>query len=164
MTKMRSSSNPYQPPPSFVTPDSLEPKRFLAMSYTLAAYAVFIGWRQIPPFLTLPLASSNWKNWCFGFAPAVYLMFAAIIAVYCERKFSRLGLIWIPLLLFPLLAVSALILFATYIDFGNLMRGKYDWFQNARHVIYISLCPVVWYYFTAALFRTWRLINLKKSE
>ncbi|MGB7326283.1 MAG: hypothetical protein WBD31_15525 [Rubripirellula sp.] len=125
----------------------------------MAVFAVLIGAIHLPPFLTSPIAMWGWQNWWFGFAPAAYLVFAAVVAVSCEWWRPRLGTIMLPIVHCPLLLITGLILFACYLDLGNAASGKYTWSQNLCTLLIVSLCPVVWYYSFISLVRSIRLLK-----
>ena len=152
-------ANPYEAPPSVSASAAvLHQDRRLA-SYVLAVFAGVIGFIYIPPFLTSPIAMWGWQNWWFGFAPATYLVFAAVVAVGSERYAKPLGLILLPLFLSPLLLVTGLIVFATYLDATNIASGKYTWSQHLHSLLIVSLCPVIWYYLIVASARSVRLMR-----
>ena len=125
----------------------------------LAGYALLLGAIHLPPFVTSPIQIWGWQNWLFGFAPAAYLVFASVIAVLSERAANRIPLLSLPLILSPLLLVSGLIVFATYVDFANTVSGAYSWSQNLHSLLIASLCPVIWYYQFATTRRSWRMIR-----
>lgn len=127
--------------------------------YLLAGFAIVIGWIHLRPFLSTSLTGWGWQNWWFGFAPAAYLAIAATVAVVFERYSTRCRRICLPIVLTPLLAVTGLILFATYVDFPNIVAGKYDWKQNLHSLLIAVLCPVVWYYNLVASVRSWRTLR-----
>lgn len=158
-TEKHPMANPYDPPAGSQSPPAFAPRSMRATSYVLAAFAAVIGWQVLPQFVTSPLATWGWQNWWFGFAPAAYLLFAALVAVACERNAWRLGLISIPLVVAPLAIVTGLILFAIYLDFSNIAAGQYSWSQNAYNLLIVSLCPVVWYYLMASSIRSWRILR-----
>lgn len=153
-------TNPYDPPGS-VNTTPIVARNLRVVAYVLGAFAVVIGWMHLPQFLTSPPAMWGWQNWWFGFAPAAYLLFAAVIAIPCEHFASRYGLISLPVVLSPLLLVTGLILFATYLDFWNIVAGNYSWSQNLYMLLIVSLCPVVWYYLFASASRSWWMLRTK---
>ncbi len=63
----------------------------------------------LTPLLTNPLAGWGWQNWCFGFIPAAYLLFAAVTSVLCEQVGSRIAHLLVPVVMLPLIAVTLLI-------------------------------------------------------
>lgn len=154
------AANPYEPTSNVPAPASAAYRNRRLTSYVLAAFALVIGVMHLPPFLTSPIGMWSWQNWLLGFAPAAYLVFAGSIAVLCEHFAKRLGLILLPLALLPLLLVTGLILFATYLDAPNIVAGKYAWSQNAYTLLLVSLCPVVWYYLLVASARSLCLMRV----
>ncbi len=103
----------------------------------------------------------GWQNWWFGFAPAAYLVVAAVIAVICEHYAKGVGLVSLPLFLLPLLLVTGLIAFVTYVDLSNMLAGKYSLSQNAHTLLIVSLCPVVWYYSAVSSARSIRMLRVR---
>lgn len=152
-------NNPYESPPNLDAASVHIPRSFRVAAIVLAVFAVLIGAIHLAPFLTRPIATWGWQNWWFGFAPAAYLLFAALVAVPCERWRPRFGMILLPIVLSPLLLVTGLILFATYLDFSNIFAGKYSWSQILHSLLILSLCPVVWYYLSLAAVRSFRMLS-----
>ena len=155
--------NPYESPRSSngLSPVVLRDYRYLA--YVLALFAGVIGWVHLRPLLTAPINSWGWQNWLFGFAPAAYLLFAAVVAVVFENYSTRFRRLLLPLVLAPLLAVTALIVFGTYVDISNVLAGKYSWSANLYTLFLALLCPVVWCYLTIAVIRAWRASRCNPS-
>lgn len=154
------NSNPYQATPhhSAILRDKV-PVVSPWICVALLVYGIIFGWLNLTPFLTRPMAIWGWQNWCFGFAPSAYLLIAAVMSVLCERIGSRSAHFLIPIVLSPLIAVTLLILFATYIDFPNVLAGKYAWTQILHSIALLSLCPVVWYYQAVTIRRAWKQLN-----
>lgn len=154
-------ANPYASPSNVSASAATSHRNRRLVSYVLASFAVVIGSIHIPPFLTSPIATWGWQNWSFGFAPAAYLVFAAVVAVTTERYANPFGLILLPFLLAPLLLVTGLIVFATYLDATNIVAGKYTWSQHLHTLLIVSLCPVIWYYMTVASARSLRVMRTR---
>jgi len=153
-------TNPYESSRSVTAsaPDAYRNRR--TTSYVLAVFAIVIGAIHLRPFLVSPMAMWGWQNWWFGFAPAAYLVVAAVISVVVEHCAIRVGLISLPLFLLPLLLVTGLILFVTYLDLPNILARKYAFSQDAYTLLILSLCPVVWYYLAVSSARSIRLLRV----
>lgn len=152
-------ANPYEASTNVSVSAAASCRNRRLASYVLAAFAAVIGAIHLPPFLTSPIAMWGWQNWWFGFAPAAYLVFAAVVAVGSERYAKPLGFILLPLFLLPLLLVTGLIVFATYLDATNIASGKYTWSQHLHTLLIVLLCPVIWYYLVVASVRSVRLMR-----
>ncbi|TWT85176.1 hypothetical protein CA13_66580 [Planctomycetes bacterium CA13] len=143
--------NPYQS--SAAERAQLAPRihtfRFIAI--LLACFAAIIGYLYLTPFLTSPIAMWGWQNWCFGFAPAAYLLFCAAVAVPTEWYAKPIALRLLPLVLSPLLLVTCLIGFVFYIDAANIFTAVY--------VLLGLFCPVIWIYFALSVQRTFVLLR-----
>ena len=156
-------TNPYATPRKVSTSYAVSHRNCRLASYVLAAFAVVVGSVHIPPFLTSPIATWGWQNWWFGFAPAAYLIFAALVAFASEHYAKPFSLILLPIFLMPLLLITGLIIFATYLDATNITSGKYTWSQNLYTLLIVSLCPVIWYYLLVASARSLRLMRSHDS-
>ena len=143
-------ANPYESP----TGDLARTPRIRTFRYLavlLACFAAVIGYIYITPFLRSPIAIWGWQNWCFGFAPAAYLVFGAAVAVPTEMYAKPIALRFLPIVLFPLLLVTGLIGFVFYLDSANIFTAIY--------MLLGVLCPVIWIYFAVSVHRTWVLIH-----
>ncbi len=155
-------SNPYAPPQQTGSAATKRVGKLHPIVLVFGIYSAIIAFTYLPPFFTRPMASWGWQNWTFAFIPAAYVLFAAVIAFAFERFGGRSALISLPIVLLPLLAVTVLILFASFLDLPNVMAGKYSLKQTLQSLILASFCPVVWCYLFFAGIRSMRM--LKSSD
>ncbi|EMB15266.1 hypothetical protein [Rhodopirellula europaea] len=150
-TEIHSIVNPYESPAEQRSPTLRKIRSYRYIAMLLAGFAAIIGYIYLTPFMTSPIATWGWQNWCFGFAPAAYLVFAATLAVLVEWYAKPIALRLLPVVLFPLLFVTGLIGFVFYIDSANIFTGVY--------ILLGLLCPVVWIYFALSVHRSSALIH-----
>lgn len=155
------NSNPYEPTPPRARNLRIPVQVVLPWIYlALLACGIFFGWLILTTLLTNPLAGWGWQNWCFGFIPAAYLLFAALTSVLFEKVGYRIAHLLVPVVMLPLIAVTLLILFATYLDVPNILALKFAWTQVLHSTLLLSLCPVIWHYLAvsiASAARMWRM-------
>lgn len=149
-------SNPYESPAGHLSalPHNIHSFRYIAL--TLAGFAAIIGYVNLTPFLTSPIAVWGWQNWVFGFAPAAYLVLGAAVSVAIEMWAKPIAFHVLPVVLSPLLLVTGLIVFVLYIDFANIFTGFY--------ILLALLCPVIWIYFVLSVHRSWALFRNSKNH
>lgn len=148
-------AGPYDPPAAPIDLESSPSKirRYRTTSVVLAVMAVLTAWIYLPPFLTTSFRAWGWQNWTFGFAPASYLLVTALIGVWVEFRGEHRGFLLLPIVQVPLLLVTGLILFVTYLDSSRLLAGAYGIRDYGHYFLLLCICPVAWYYLVVASIR-----------